>query len=90
MTLFAFGRCEWALDQYCTSNTRQSVEIMKEQECIQVGCIPSTAVAVSWDWSAPGRGVREGGILACTEADTPHVDRHTPVKNITSQLRCGR
>ena len=26
------------------------------------------------------RGGGGGGIPACTEADTPHVDRHTPVK----------
>ena len=34
------------------------------------------------DGSAPGGGVSVlgGGIPACTEADTPRVDRHTPVK----------
>ena len=36
--------------------------------------------------------VRGGsGIPACTEADTPPVDRHTPVKTLPwPQLRCGR
>ena len=31
----------------------------------------------------PGPGGGGAGIPACTEADTPPVDRHTPVKNIT-------
>ena len=36
---------------------------------------------------SPPRGVY---IPACTEADTPPVDRHTPVKILPWQLRCGR
>ena len=55
----------------------------------------------SWGVSAPrGRCLIQGGLLhggggsipACTEADTPHVNRITHTcKNITlAQLRCGR
>ena len=45
-------------------------------------------------WGVSGLGclLRGGGIPACTEADTPPVDRITDAyKNITlAQLRCGQ
>ena len=71
----------------------------KKQECIPVGCILSAAVAVCWGGGVSARGVSaqgavsaQGGqclpggvcIPACTEADTPLVDRMTDrCQNIT-------
>ena len=72
------------------------MEILVRQECIPVGCVPSAAAAICRGGGCvcfPGglcfQGVlprgdvcasRGCGIPACTEADTPPVDRHTPVK----------
>ena len=64
------------------------------QECIPVGCVP----AARWPYAvvcSPGGGVCSEGvgvIPACTEADTPPVNRITHTcKNITlAKLRCGR
>ena len=35
---------------------KRKVNIVKKQECIPVGCVPSAAVAVSWG-GVPGLGV---------------------------------
>ena len=63
------------------------------QECIPVGFVPSSAVAVCWEGGCllPGGACSQrglplgGGIPACTEADPP-VDRQTGVKTEPSQL----
>ena len=67
-----------------------------QQECIQVRCVPSAAVAVCWGVS--GQGVSaQGGAVVCQ-----HALRQTPTplwteflthacENITlPQLHCGR
>ena len=67
---------------------------LERQECIPVGCVPSAVAAISRGvlpagvyfprGCAAGGCLRGGGIPACTEADTPSVNRMTDrCKNIT-------
>ena len=65
-----------------------------KQECIPVGCVPSTALAVCWGGGGclPFWGISAWGCIpACTEADTPPVDRITDrCKNITLRTVTSR
>ena len=67
-----------------------------KQECIPVGCVPSSAVAVCWGVSVRGGLCLPRGVCipACTEADTPPLWTEFLTRaseDITlPQLRCGR
>ena len=58
-----------------------------QQECIPVGCVPSTAVAISGGGGClPAGGGPAQGVFACKggvcprEVSASPVDRQTPVK----------
>ena len=40
---------------YSSIRSVEGLFAIKKQECIPVGCVPSAAVAVSWEMSAQGR-----------------------------------
>ena len=58
-----------------------------QKECIPVGCVPSTAVAICWEGVCPEGGVsaQEGVCWGVCVYPSMHWGRHPPVNRMTDR-----